>query len=86
MTLGSQCKPDFIDDWRVYVTAMTFGALSARTKTPLVGTKRLLDFILTMMVLLFCWPILFGVSVAIAMTSPAPVFQGNHALRGEHLC
>ncbi|MFK7871011.1 MAG: sugar transferase [Roseobacter sp.] len=53
---------------------MTLGPIWARTRMPLVGAKRLIDIAVTLMALLLCWPILVGISVAIALTSRGPVF------------
>ncbi|WP_319545953.1 sugar transferase [Ruegeria conchae] len=46
----------------------------SRKNTPSIGAKRVLDVSLTALGLLAIWPVLLVISIAVASTSPGPVF------------
>lgn len=56
------------------MTMITIAPAVPRKKSHSIGAKRLLDVSLTALVLLFIWPVLLGISLAVACTSSGPVF------------
>ncbi len=53
---------------------ISFEQTLPRKKTHSIGAKRILDVSLTALGLLAIWPVLLVISVAVASTSPGPVF------------
>ncbi len=56
------------------MTMITIEPARLRKNTLSFGAKRLLDIVLTALGLLCIWPVLLGISLAVACTSPGPVF------------
>lgn len=56
------------------MTMITIEPALLRKNAFTFGAKRLLDIVLTAVGLLCIWPVLFGISLAVACTSPGPVF------------
>ena len=73
-TRGSQSAPEILENRRFEMTMISVEQALPHKKTHSNGAKRILDVSLTALGLLAIWPVLLVISVAVASTSPGPVF------------
>ena len=67
------------------MTMTTIAAALPRRKSRPIGAKRLLDVALTTILLLMIWPLFLAIALAVAISSPGPVFfvQTRVGLNGQ---